>query len=80
MITVEEMAPRERIEEELMAWLFAKSPQEFRQFLASPWVASLFSPEAIEQLYQQLQQQEASPLAGTEEYRGEEYLLEVGMD
>ena len=75
MITVQEKAQRDRIEEELMAWLFAKSPEEFRQFMASPWVASLFSPEAIEQLNQKLQQQEAPPIAGTEEY-----LIEVGMD
>jgi SOS response regulatory protein OraA/RecX len=68
MITIQTIAQRDRTEEELMAWLEAKSLQEFRQFMASPWVASLFSPETIEQLYQKLQQQQ------------EEAPLEVGQD
>jgi hypothetical protein len=67
MITVEEIAQQDRTQEDLIAWLEAKSSQEFRQFLTSPWVASLCSPETIEELYQELQQQEATP-------------LEVGLD
>jgi hypothetical protein len=68
MITIQTTVQRDRIEEELVVWLEAKSPQEFRQFMASAWVASLFSPETIEQLYQKLQQQQ------------EEAPLEVGQD
>jgi hypothetical protein len=67
MITVQEIAQRDRAEEDVRGWLEAKSTQEFRQFLASSWVASLFSPETIEELYQELHQQEATP-------------LEVGLD
>ena len=62
MPTVQEIVQRDETEEELIAWLEAKSPEEFRQFLASSWVASLFSPETIEELYQELEQQEAASL------------------
>jgi hypothetical protein len=68
MIDVQETLQQNRTEEALMAWLRAKSTQQFRQFLASPWVASLFSPETIEHLYEELRQQE------------EEVLIEVGQD
>jgi hypothetical protein len=67
MITAEEMAQRDKAEEEVRAWLEAKSTLELSQFLTSPWVASLLSEEAIEELYQELEQREASP-------------LEVGLD
>jgi hypothetical protein len=67
MITIEEIAQRDKAEEDVRAWLQATSTQEFRQVLASPWVASLFSPETIEELYQEREQQEATP-------------LEVGLD
>jgi hypothetical protein len=67
MPTVQEIVQRDSAEEELIAWLEAKSTEEFRQFLASAWVASLFSPETIEELYQELEQQKAAP-------------LEVGLD
>jgi hypothetical protein len=67
MPTVQEIVQRDKTEEELIAWLEAKSPEEFRQILASSWVASLFSPETIEELYQEIQQQEAPS-------------LEVGLD
>lgn len=60
--------------------LATKSTQQLEQFLASPRVASLLSAEAIEELYQQRQPQAASPLAGTQEYYEEEYLIEVGLD
>ena len=68
MMTVEEITQRDQTEEALLAWLAAKSTEEFGHFLATAWVASLFSPETIEQLYQKLQQQE------------EEAPLEVGLD
>jgi hypothetical protein len=61
MPTVQEIAQQDSAEEELIAWLETKSPEEFRQFLASAWVASLFSPETIEELYQELEQHEAAP-------------------
>ena len=80
MITIQTITQRDEVEEELREWLKTKSTEELRQFLASPWVAWLFSPEAIEELHQELQQQEASPLPGTQEYYGEEYIIEVGLD
>jgi two-component SAPR family response regulator len=67
MITAQEMAQRDKAEEDVKAWLQAKSTLELYQFLTSPWVASLLSDEAIEELYQELEQREASP-------------LEVGLD
>ena len=75
MTNVQGIAQRDRTEEDVRAWLEAKSPEEFRQFLASPWVASLFSPETIEELYQELHQQEAAPLD-----EREESLIGVGLD
>jgi hypothetical protein len=67
MITAEDIAQRDKAEEDVKAWIEAKSTLELSQFLASPWVASLLSDEAIEELSQQREQQEASP-------------LEVGLD
>jgi uncharacterized protein (DUF2342 family) len=80
MITFQTMRQGDEVEEDLRVWLKTKSTEEFRQFLASPWIALLFSPETIEELYQELQQQEASSLPGTEEYYVEEYIIEVGLD
>jgi hypothetical protein len=71
MMTVQTIAQRNRTEEDLRTWLEAKSTVEFRQFLASSWVASLFSPETIEELYQELRQQEAGAA---------EESSEVGLD
>lgn len=70
MITVQEIAPQDQTETEeaLLAWLAAKSTEEFGHFLATAWVASLFSPEVIEQLYYKFQHQE------------EEAPQEVGLD
>jgi hypothetical protein len=62
MITAQEIAQRDKAEEDVRAWLEAKSTEELGQFLTSAWVASLLSDEAIEELYQHLRQQEASPL------------------
>ena len=67
MIAAQEIAPRGSAQEEVKAWIEAKSTLELSQFLASPWVASLLSDEAIEELCQELEQREASP-------------LEVGLD
>ena len=62
MMAAQERAPRGSADEEVKAWTLAKSTLELSQFLASPWVASLLSDEAIEELSQQLEQREASPL------------------
>jgi hypothetical protein len=67
MITAQELAQRDKAQEDVKAWLQAKSPLELSQFLASPWVASLLSDEAIEELSQEFEQREAIP-------------LEVGLD
>jgi hypothetical protein len=80
MITIETITQRIEREESLKGWLKTKSTEEFRHFMASAWVASLFSTETIEELYQELQQQEATSSAETEEYYEEEYVTEVGMD
>jgi hypothetical protein len=61
MMATQERAPRGSADEEVKAWTLAKSTPELSQFLASPWVASLLSEEAIEELSQQLEQREASP-------------------
>jgi hypothetical protein len=67
MITAEKIVQPDQAQEDVKAWLQAKSTLELSQFLTSPWVASLLSDEAIEELYQELEQREASP-------------LEVGLD
>jgi uncharacterized protein (DUF2342 family) len=67
MIAAQERAPRGSAQEEVKAWIQAKSTLELSQFLTSPWVASLLSDEAIEELEQEIEQREASP-------------LEVGLD
>jgi hypothetical protein len=79
MITIETITQQTEREEALKGWLKTKSTEEFRNFMASAWVASLFSPETIEELYQKLQQQ-AAPSAQTQEYYEEEYVMEVGME
>lgn len=79
MITIETITQRTEREEALKGWLKTKSTEEFRNFMASAWVASLFSPETIEELYQELQQGTA-PSAETEEYYEEEYVTTMGMD
>jgi hypothetical protein len=63
MIAAQERAPRGSAEEDVKAWTQATSTLELSQFLASPWVASLLSDEAIEELSQELEQREAVPLA-----------------
>ena len=63
MITIEEIAQRDRTQEELIAWIEAKSPQEFRQFLAGSWTASLLSPDTIEELYKEQEMITAQELA-----------------
>jgi uncharacterized protein (DUF2342 family) len=63
MITAEEMAQRDQAEEDLIAWLEAKSTQEFRQFLAGSWMASLLSPEHIEELYKEQEMMSAEERA-----------------
>ena len=63
MITAEEIVQQDRAEEELMAWLEAKSPQEFRQFLAGSWTACLLSPDTIEELYKEQEMITAQELA-----------------
>jgi hypothetical protein len=68
MTTIQTLQPQERTEEEFVATLKTKSTQELGQFLAGPWTASILSPEAIEGLYQVLQD------------RTEEDAVEMGQD
>jgi hypothetical protein len=70
MITTEELIQRDQAEEDLIAWLEAKSTQELRQFLAGSWMASLLSPENIEELYEEQEMiaaQERAPRGSAEE-------------
>jgi hypothetical protein len=69
MMTLQAIRPQNETEEAVKGWLKTKSVEELRQFLATSWVASLLSSEAIEELHQDLQQQEAA-----------EYANEVGLD
>ena len=72
MIIVQTITQQEEREEALKGWLKTKSTEEFHHFMNSAWVASLFSPETIEELYQELEQQEAVAT--------EENAKEVGLD
>lgn len=67
MTTDQAILQRERTEATFVAELKAKSAPELRCFMSGPWTASILSPEAIEELYQILQQEEESSLDGTAE-------------
>jgi uncharacterized protein (DUF2342 family) len=70
MITAEELTQRDQAEEELIAWLEAKSTQEFRQFLAGSWTACLLSPEDLEELYEEqemIAEEERAPRGSAQE-------------
>jgi hypothetical protein len=67
MTTNQAILQRERTEAPFVAELKAKSAPELRCFMSGPWTASILSPEAIEELYQILQQEEESSLDGTAE-------------
>jgi hypothetical protein len=73
MTYVQTIAQRETTEEDVIAWLTAKPTQELRRFMATAWVASLLSPEAIEQFYQELSRRQAQD--GTAED-----FVEIGQD
>ncbi len=60
-------------QENIIAWLVAKPTQELRRFMATAWVASLLSPEAIEEFYQELSRRQAQD--GTAED-----VVEIGQD
>jgi hypothetical protein len=75
MRNMQTIAQRDRAEEELIVWLRAKSTEELRQFFATAWVASLLSPEAIEEFYHEFQQQEAASVDWEEGY-----IVEMGLD
>ena len=55
--------------------LKAKSVEEVRSFMYGPWTSSILSPEEIEEMYQWLQQKEATSPDETEEH-----LVEIGLD
>jgi hypothetical protein len=69
MTYTQTMGQPDTTEEDVRAWLTAKPLQELRHFMATAWVASLLSAEVIEELYQELQREEAS-----------EDLVAVGQD
>jgi hypothetical protein len=75
MTYLQTIAQQERTEEDVIAWLMAKPTQELRHFMATAWVASLLSPQAIEELYQELARREAPPSDGIEED-----FVEIGQD
>ncbi len=61
----------DKTEENFIAELKKKPPQELHNFLAGPWTASILSSEAIEELYQyqRLQQQEETKQQPTAKQR-----------
>ena len=67
MTNVQAILHRDRIEASYVVELKAKSAPELRCFMAGPWTASILSPEAIEELFQILQQKEESSLDGRAE-------------
>ena len=75
MTYVQTIAQQERTEENIIAWLTAKPTQELRRFMATAWVASLLSPEAIEEFYQELSLRQAQAQDGTAED-----FVEIGQD
>lgn len=75
MTNAQTIAQRERTEEDVTAWLTAKSTQELRRFMMGSWTATILAPEEIEGLYHELQRREASPREGTEED-----FVEMGQD
>ncbi len=75
MTNAQAILQQDRTKASFVAELKAKSTEELRCFMAGPWTASILSPDEIEELYQELQQKEASPLDGTEED-----FVEMGQD
>ena len=67
MTTNQAILQRDRTEASFVAELKAKSAPELRCFMSGSWTASILSSEAIEELYQTLQQEEESSLDGTAE-------------
>jgi hypothetical protein len=65
MTTYQAVLQRDRTEASFVAELKAKSAPELRCFMSGPWTASMLSSEAIEELYNILQQKEASSLDET---------------
>jgi len=62
------IAQLDKSEEYFVVELKKKPTQELRRFLAGSWTAAILSPEAIEELYHELQRREVSSQDGTEEY------------
>jgi hypothetical protein len=75
MTNVQALLQRDRTEVSFVTELKAKSPQELRCFMSGPWTASILSSEEIEELYQVLRQEEASPSGGAAED-----FVEMGQD
>ncbi len=66
MTTAQGKLQSSRTEATFVAELEAKSTEELRHFMTGPWTASILSSEAIEELYRELRQREASAFNGTE--------------
>ena len=65
---------RDKTEETFVAELESKSTLELGQFIMGPWTASILSPEAIEELYRDLQ------LRSQESAQQEDAEIVVGCD
>jgi hypothetical protein len=75
MITDTLSAKSDKTEVSFVEELKAKPVQEVRSFMYGPWTSSILSPEEIEEMYQWLQQKEATSPDETEEH-----LVEIGLD
>ena len=75
MITDQLPLKSDKTEASFVVDLKRKPMQELRRFMAGPWTASILSTEAIEDIYQRLEQKEVASLDETEEN-----FFEIGQD
>ncbi|HXZ05051.1 MAG TPA: hypothetical protein VEH81_09460 [Ktedonobacteraceae bacterium] len=60
MITDQIPLKSDKTEVSFIVDLKAKPIQEIRRFMSGPWTSSILSPQEIEEIYQWLQQKEAT--------------------
>ena len=67
MSTIQIPLKSDKTEASFVVDLKTKPIQELRRFMAGPWTASILSPQEIEEIFQWLQQKEATSLDETAE-------------
>ncbi len=75
MSTIQIPLKSDKTEASFVVDLKTKPIQELRRFMAGPWTASILSSQTIEEIYQWLQQKEATSLDETAEN-----FVEMGQD